>query len=133
MEVHNVVQEVVNKTILKKKKKAKWLSEEALHRAEKRTKVKGKGERERYTQLKTEFQRISRRKKKVFLSEQVKEIEKNNRMGKAKDLFKKIGDTRGVSYAKMNSIKDKNGKDLTETEEIKKRWQEYNKTIQKIV
>ena len=109
------------------------MSEEALHRAEKRTKVKGKGERERHTQLKTEFQRISRRKKKVFLSEQVKETEKNNRMGKAKDLFKKIGDTRGVSYAKMNSIKDKNGKDLTETEEIKKRWQEYNRTIQKIV
>jgi len=117
----------VTKTIPKKKKckVAKWLSEEALHIAEKRTETKGKGEREIYTQLNAEFQRIARKDKKACLSEQCKEIEEDNIMGKTRDLFKKIGDTKGTFHAKMDSIKDRNGKDLTEAEEIKKRWQEY--------
>ena len=87
--------------------------------------MKGKGERERYTHLNTEFQRIARRDKKAFLTEQCKEIEENNRMGKTRDLFKKIKDIKGTFHAKMGSIKDRNGMDLTEAEEIKKRWQEY--------
>ena len=127
MEVHNIVQEVVFKTIPKKKKckTAKWLSEEALQLAVKRREVKGKGEKERYTHLNSEFQRIARRDKKAFLSDQCKEIEENNRMGKTRDLFKKIRDTKGIFHTKMGSIKDRNGMDLTEAEDIKKRCQEY--------
>ena len=99
----------------------------------KRTEVKSKGEKERYTHLNAESQRIARREKKDFLSNQCKEIEENNRMGKTRDLFKKIRDTKGTFHAKMGSIKERNGMDLTEAEDIKKRWQEYThkKTIQK--
>ena len=111
------------KTIPKKKKckKAKWLSGKALQIAVKRREVKSKGEKERYTHLNAEFQRIARRHKKAFLSDQCKEIEENNRMRKRRDLFKKIGDTKGTFHAKMVSIKDRNGRDLTEAEDIKKR------------
>ena len=121
-EVHDIVQEAVIKTILKKNKckKAKLLSEEVLQIAEKRREDKGKGEKERYTHLNTEFQRIARRDKKVFLSDQCKEIEENNRMGNTRDLFKTIRDTKGTFHAKMGSIKDRNGIDLTEAEDIKK-------------
>ena len=105
----------------KKCKKAKWLSGEALQIAVKRREVKSKGEKERYTHMNAEFQRISRRDKKAFLSDQCKEIEENNRMGKTSDLFKKIRDTKGTYHAKMDSIKDRNGMDLTEAEDIKKR------------
>ena len=121
MEVHDIVQEAGIKTISKKKKckEAKWLSEEALKVAEKRREVKGKGEKERYTHLNAEFQRIERRDKKAFLSEQCKEIEENNKMGKPRDFFKKIRDIKGTFHAKMGSIKD-----LTEAEDMKKRWQE---------
>ena len=121
------------KTILKKKKrkKAKWLSEEALQVAEKRREAKGKGERERYTQLNAEFSRVARRDKKDFLSEQCKEIEENSRMGKTRDLFKKTGDIKGKFHAKMDTTKDRNRKDLTETKEIKKRWQEYTDLYKK--
>ena len=114
------------KTIPKKKKckKAKWLSDEPLQKAEKRREAKGKGEKERYTHLKAEFQRIARRYKKVFRGDQCKQTEENNRMGKTRDLFKKIRDTKGTFHAKMGSIKDRNGMDLTEVEDIK-RWQEY--------
>ena len=125
------------KTIPKKKKckKAKWLSDETLQIAEKRREAKGKGEKERYTHLNAEFQRIARRnkkkpsskkKKKAFLRDQCKEIEENNRIGKTRDLFKKIRDTKRTIHAKMSTIKDKNGIDLTEAEDIKKRWQEYS-------
>ena len=100
---------------------AKWLSEEALQIAGERRDVKGKGERERYTHLNAEFQRIARRDKKAFLSDQCQEIEDNNRMGESTELFKKIRDTKGIFHAKMGSIKDKNGMDLTEAEDIKKR------------
>ena len=126
MEVPDIVQKVGIKTIPKKKKckKAKW-SEKSLQIAEKRREVKGKGEKERYTHLNAEFHRIARRDKKVFLSDQCKEIEENNRMGKTRDLFKKISDTKGIFHAKMGTIKDRNGMDLTEAENIKKRWQEY--------
>ena len=114
------------KTPKKKKfKKAKWLSEEALQIAVKRREVKGKGEKERHTHLNAEFQRIARRDKKAFLSDQCIEIEENNRMGKTRDLFKKIRDTKGIFHAKMGTIKDRNGMDLTEAKDIKKRWQEY--------
>ena len=121
MEVHDIVQEAGIKTIPKKKKckKAKWLSEEALHIAVKRE-VKSKGENERYTHLNAEVQGISRRDKKALLSYQCKEIEENNRMGKTRDLFKKIRDTKGTFHAKMGSIKDRNGMDLAEAEDIKK-------------
>ena len=102
-------------------KEARWLSEEALQIAEKRREVKSKGEMERYTHLNSEFQRIVRREKQAFLSSQCKEIEENNRMGKTRDLFKKIRDTKGTFHAKMDSIKDRNGMDLTEGEDIKKR------------
>ena len=121
--VCNTAQEVVTKTIPKKKKykKAKWFSEEALQRAEERREVKSKGERERYTQLNTEFQRTARRDKKAVLSEQCKETEENNRMGKIRSLFKKTGDTKGIFHTRTGTLKDRNGKDLTETEEIKKR------------
>ena len=112
------------KTISKKKKsqKAKWLSEEALKIAEKRREAKGKGEKERYIHLNAEFQRIARRDKKAFLSDQCKEIEENNRIGKTRDLFKKIKDTKETFHAKMGSIKDRNGMDQREAEDIKKRW-----------
>ena len=105
--------------------KAKWLSEEALQIAVKRGEVKSKGEKERYKHLNEEFQRTARRDKKAFFSDQCKEIEENNRMGKTRDLFKKIRDTKGTFNAKMGTIKDRNGMDLTEAEDIKKRWQEY--------
>ena len=127
MQVRDTVQEAGNKTIPKKKKckKAKWLSEEALQIAEKRRGAKGKGEKERFICLKAEFQRIPRRDKKAFLSDQCKEKEENNRMGKTRELFKKIRDTKRTFHAKMGSIKDRNGMDLTEAEDIKKRWQQY--------
>ena len=113
-------------------KKAKWLSEEALQIAVKRREAKGKGEKERYTHLNAEFQSIARRDKKAFLSDQCKEIEENNRMGKTRDIFKKIRATKGIFYAQMGTIKDRNDMDLTEKEDIKKRWQEYyRRTIQK--
>ena len=107
----------------KKCKKAKWLSEEALHITVNRREAKGKGEKERYSHLNAEFQRTARRDKKAFLSDQFKETEENNRMGKTKDLFKKIRDTKGTFHAKMGTIKDRNGMDLTEAEDIRKRWQ----------
>ena len=114
----------------KKCKKAKWLSGEALQRAVKRREVKSKGEKERYKHLNAEFQRIARRDK-AFLRDQCKEIEEDNRMGKTRDLFKKIRDTKGTFYAKMDSIKDRNGRDPTEAEDIKKRWQEYTEELYK--
>ena len=107
------------------------MSEEALQIAEKRRAAKGKGEKERYSHFNAEFQRTARRDKKAFLSDQCKEIEENNRMGKARDLFKKIRDTKGTFHAKMGSIKDRNGRDLTEAEDIKKRWQEYTEELYK--
>ena len=112
-------------------KKAKWLSEEAFQIARKRRETKSKGEKERYTHLNADFQRIVRRDDKVFLSDQCKEIEENNRMGKTRDLFKKIRDTKGTFHAKMGSIKNTNGRDLTEAEDIKKRQQEYTKELHK--
>ena len=132
MKVHNMVQEAVIKIIPKKKKckKVKWLSEEALQIAEKRKEVKGKGEKERYTHLNTEFQKIAKIHK-ASLSEQRREIEENNRMGKTGELFKKIRDTKGTFHAKMGSIKDRNSKDLTEEKNIKKRWQEYTEELYK--
>jgi len=121
------------KTIPKKKKckKVKWLSEEALQIAEKRKDMKGKGEKERYTHLNAEFQRIARRDKKAFLNDQCKEIEENNRTGKTRDLFKKIRDTKGTFQAKMGTIKDRNGMGLIEAGDIKKRWQEYTEDYTK--
>ena len=121
------------KTIPKKKKckKAKWLFEEALQIAEKRREAKGKGEKERLTHLNAEFQRIARRDKKAFLSDQCKEIEENNKRGKTRDLIRKIRDTYGTFYAMRGTIKDRNGVDLTETEEIKKRWQQYTEELYK--
>ena len=124
MEVCDIVQEIGITTIPQKKKckKAKWLSEEALQIAVKVKEVKGKGEKERYKHLNAEFQRIAIRDKKAFFSDQCKEIEENNRMGKTRDRFKKIRDTKGIFHAKMGSIKDRNSMDLTEAEDIKKRW-----------
>ena len=121
------------KTIPKKNKckKAKWLSDEVLQIAEKRTKAKGKREKERYNHLNAEFQRIARRDKKAFFSNQCKETEENNRMGKTRDLFKKIRDTKGTFHAKMDTIKYRNSMDLTEAEYIKKRWQEYTEELYK--
>ena len=115
------------KTIPKKKKhkRTKWLSEDTLQIAEKRREVKGKGEKEESTHLNAEFQRIARRDKKAFLSDQCKEIEESNRMGKTRDLFKKSRDTKGTFHAKMGSIKDRNKVNLTEAEDMKKKWQEY--------
>ena len=132
-EVRDIVQEAVIKTIPKKKKckKAKWLSEEALQIAVKKREAKGKGEKERYTHLNAEFQRIARRDKKAFFSDQCKDIEENNRIGKTRDHFKKIRDTKGTFHAKMGSIKERNGRDLTEAEDIKKRWQEYTELYKK--
>ena len=133
MEVCDIIQETEIKTILKKKKckKAKWLSEGALQIAVKRREAKSKGEKERYKHLNAEFQRIARRDEKAFLSDQCKEIEENNRMGKTRDLFKKIRDTKGTFHAKIGSIKDRNGRDLTEADDIKKRWQEYTEELYK--
>ena len=130
MDVHDIVQKARIKIIPKEKKckKAIWLSEEALQVAVNRREVKGKGEKERYAHL---IQRIARRDKKAFLSDQCKEIEENNRMGKTRDLFKKIRDTKGTFHAKMGTIKDRNGMDLTEAEDIKKRWQEYTEELYK--
>ena len=113
----------------KKCKKAKWLSEEALQIAVKRKEAKSKGEKERYKHLNAEFQRIARRDKKAFLSDQCKEIEENNRMGKTRDLFKKIRDTKGTFHVKIGTIKDRNGMDLTE--DTKKRCQEYTEELYK--
>ena len=132
-EVHDIVQETGIKTIPmeKKCKKAKWLSQEALQIAVKRREVKSKGEKERYKYLNAEFQRIARGDKKDFFSDQCKEIEQNNTMGKTRDLSKKIRDTKGTFHAKMGSIKDRNGTDLIEAEAIKKRWQEYIEELYK--
>ena len=132
MEFCDTVQEAVIKTIPKKKKcnKAKWLSKEVLQIAEKGREAKSKGEKERYSHLHAEFQRIARRDK-AFLSDQCKEIEENNRMGKTRDLFKKIRDTRETFLANVDTIKDRSGMDLTETEDIKKRWQEYTEELYK--
>ena len=123
MEIHAIVQEAEIKTIPKKNKckKAKWLSE-VLQAVMKRREVKAKGEKERYTHLSAEFQRIARRDKKAFLSDQCKDIEENNRMGKTRDFFKKIRDTKGNFHAKIGTIKDRNYMDLIEAEDIKKRW-----------
>ena len=133
MEVRDVVQEAVIKIIPKKNKckKAKWWSEEALQIAVKRREAKGKGEKERYTHLNAEFQRIEKSNKKACLKDQCKEIEENNRTGKTRDLFKKIKDTKGTFHAKMDTIKDRNIIDVTEAEDIKKRWQEYTKELYK--
>ena len=132
-EVRDIVQETGIKTISmeKKCKKAKWLSGEALQIAVKRREAKSKGEKERYIHLNAEFQRIARRDKKAFLSDQCKEIEENTRMGNTRDLFKKIRDTKGIFHAKMGSIKDRNDRDLTEAEDIKKGWQEYTEELYK--
>ena len=133
MVVHDIVQETGIKTIPKKKKckKAKWLSEEALQKSVKRREAKGKGEKERYTHLNAKFQRTVRREKKAFLSDQCKEIKENNKLGKTRDLLKKIRDTKGTFHAKIGMIKDRNGMDLTEAEGIQKRWQEYTEELYK--
>ena len=130
-EVHEIVQEIGIKTIPmeKKCKKAKWLSGEALQIVVKGREAKSKGEKERYKHLNAEVQRIARRDKKAFLSYPCKEIEENNRMAKTRDLIKKIRDTKETFHAKMDSIKDRNGMDLTEAEDIKKRWQEYTEEL----
>ena len=131
--VCNIVQETGIRTIPRKKKckKAKWLSEEVLQIAVKRKEAKSKGEKERCTHLNAEFQRIARRDKKAFLSDQCKEIEEKNRMGKTRDLFKKMTDTKGTFHSKMGSIKDRNGLNLTEAEDIKMKWQEYTDELYK--
>ena len=133
MKVHDIVQETGIKTIPMEKKcrKAKWLSGEALQIAVKRREVKSKGEKEKYKHLNAEFQRMARRDRKALLNDQCKEIEENNRMGKTRDLFKKIRDTKGTFHAKMGSIKDRNGTDLTEAEDIKKRWKNTQKNCTK--
>ena len=132
-EVHDILQEAGIKTIPKKKKckQPKWLSEKTLQIAVKRREAKGKGEEEIYTHLNAEFQRIARRDKKAFFSDQCKKIEENNRMGKTRDLFKKIRDTKGIFHANIGTVKDRNGMDLTEAEDIKKRWQEYTEELYK--
>ena len=132
-DVHDIVQETGMKIIpLEKKcKKAKWLSGDTLQIAVKRREAKSKGEKERYKHLNAEFQRKARRDKKTFLSDQCKEIEENNRMEKTRDLFKKIRDTKGPFHTRMGLIKDRNGMDLTEAEDIKKRWQEYTEELYK--
>ena len=131
--VCNIVQEVVTKIIPKKKKfkKARWLSEEALHIDEKRGQMKSKRERESYTQLNGEFQSIARRDKKAFLSDQCKEIEENNRMGKTRHLFKKIRDTKKTFYAKMGTIKDRNSKDLRKQKRLRRRGNSTQKNYKK--
>ena len=130
-EVRDIVQETGIKTIPmeKKCKKAKWLSEEGLQITVKRREVKSKGEKERYTHLNAEFQGLARRDKKPFLSDQCKEIEENNRMGKTRDIFKKMRENKGTFHAKMGTIKDRNCMNLTEAEDIKKRWQEYTEEL----
>ena len=130
-EVHDIVQDTRIKTIPmeKKYKKAKWLSGEALQIAVKRREAKSKGKKERYKYLNVEFQRIARRDKKAFLRDQCKEIKENNRMGKTRDLFKKIRDTKGTFHAKMGSIKDRNCMNLTEADHVEKRWQEYTEEL----
>ena len=130
-EVRDIVQETGIKTIPMEKKcrKAKWLSGEALQIAVKRREAKSKGEKGIYKHLNAEFQRIARKDKKAFLSDQCKEIEENNKMGKTRDLFKKIRDTKGIFHSKMSTIKDRKGMDLTEAEDIKKRWQEYTEEL----
>ena len=130
MEVHDIVQETGIKTIPKKKKckKAKWLSEEALQIAAKRREAKGKTEKEIYAHLNAEFLRLARREKKTF-SDQYKEIKENNRMGKTRDLFKKLRDTKGTFHAKMGTIKDRNSMNLTEAKDMNKRWQEYTEEL----
>ena len=132
-EVRDIVQETGIKTISKKKKckKTKWFSEVALQIAVKRREGKSRGGKERYTHLNAEIQRIARRDKKAFLSDQCKEIEENNRMRKTSKLFKNISDTKGIFHANMGSIKDRNGVDLTEAEDIKQRWQEYTEELYK--
>ena len=132
-EICDTVQETGIKTIpmKKKRKKAKWLSEEALQIAVKRREAKNKGEKERYSHLNAEFQKIARRYKKAFLSNQCKEIEENNRMIKTRDLLKRIRNTKGIFHAKMGSIKDRKGMDLTEAEDIEKMWQEYTEVYKK--
>ena len=129
MELRDTAQEIGIETIPmeKKCKKAKWLPGEALQIAVKKREAKSQGEKERYKHLNAEFQRIARRDKKAFFSDQCKEIEENNRMEKTRDLFKKIRDTKGTFHAKMGLIKDRNGMDLTE--DIKKRWQEYTEEL----
>ena len=124
-----------DQTIPKEKtcKKTKWLSKEALQIAKEKRETKVKGQRERYAQMNAEFQRIARRDKKDFLNEQCKEMEENNRMGKTRDLFNKIGGNKGTCHARMSMIKDRNSKDLTEAEAIKKRWQEYTEELYKKV
>ena len=133
MEVRDIVQETGIKTIpmVKKCKKTKSLSGEVLQIAVKRREVKSKGEKERYKHLNAEFQRKKRRDKKAFFSDQCKDIEENNRMGKTRDLFKKVRDTKGIFHSKMGSIKDRNAMDLAEAEDIKKRWQEYTEELYK--
>ena len=130
MELCDIVEEAVIKTIPKKKKckKAKWMSEEALQIALKRREVKSKGEKERYTHLNAEFQRRARRDKKGFPSDQCQETEENNRMGKMSDLFKKIRDSKGTFHAKMDTVKERNGRDLTEAEDIVRI---HSRTVQK--
>ena len=127
IEIRDIIQEAVIKTIPEKNKcrKAKWLSEEVLQIAVKRREAKGRREKERYTHLNAEFQRITSRNKKAFLSDQCTEIQENNRMGKTRDLFNKIRDTKGIFHAKIGTIKDRNTMDLTEAEDSKMRWQEY--------
>ena len=126
-EVHDIAQQAVIKTIPKKKKckKAKWLPEEVFQIAEKKREAKGKGEKEKSIPLNAEFQGIPRKNKKAFLSDQCKQIEENKRIGKTRDFFKKIRDTKGIFHAEMGTIKDRNGMDLTEAEDTKNRWQEY--------
>ena len=130
-EVRDIVQETGIKSIPKKNKckKAKWLSGEALQIAVKRREAESKGEKERYKHLNAALQRISRRDKKAFLSDQCKEIEENNSIGKTRDIFKNIRDTKETFHAKMGTIKDRNGMDLTEAEHIKRRWQEYTEEL----
>ena len=132
-EVRDIIQKTGIKTIPKKKKckTAKWLSEDSCKIAVERRKAEGKGEKESYPNLNAEFQRRARRDKKAFLRDQCKDNEENNRMGKTRDLFKKIRDTKGTFHAKMGSIKDRNGMDLTEAEDIKNRWQEYTQKVYK--
>ena len=133
MEVCDIVQETESKTIPKKKKckKAKWLPEKALQIAVKRREEESKGDKESYTHLNAEFQRMARRENKAYLTKQCKEIEENNGMGKTRDFFKKITDTKGTFHAKMGTVKDRNCMDLTEVEDIKKRWQEYKELYRK--
>ena len=133
MEVRNALQEAASKTIPKKKKskKAKWLSKEALQIAKERREAKSKGERERYIKLNEDFQRTARRDKKAFFNKQCIKLEENNRRGKTRDLFRKIGDIKGAFCSKMGTIKDINGRDLIDAEEIKNSWKEYTEALHK--